>query len=55
MTYNYYAPVFAYIHMSNKLKMRVLERNASDGGVPYNFNPIWKSVETPVIGLARVR
>ena len=25
-------------------KVRVLERNASDGGEPCNFNPIWKSV-----------
>ena len=22
----------------------MLERNGSDGGEPYNFNPIWKSV-----------
>ena len=34
MTYNYYAPVFAYIHTSNKLKMRVLESNTSDGVNP---------------------
>ena len=31
----YYAPVFAYIHASNhKLKMRVLEHNASEGVNP---------------------
>ena len=29
MTYN--APDFAYIHTSNKLKMWVIERKASDG------------------------
>ena len=54
MTYNYYVPVFAYIHASNYITKDASARAQREwGSEPYNFNPIWKSAARGALGAAR--